>query len=358
MDKEKRIKVLQILGIVTLSLISLHYLNELFSTQLLILKTAINAIVLPFGIALFISYLLEPIMMQLEKWLKLKNRLVNVIMVFLILFVIGGIFLYFVGSIIYEQAVRFLDVDWERIIATVQLFLDQHPALNDTVNSLKQFFSLDETSPLILNFFNILKSITSLILVLVLVPVFLFFLLYEKETVFSGIVSAVPKKYKTHIQVLGKRSNEVIRKYFNGRFLVMFIMSILFTIMFLIFGFSFQKSLFFGFILGFLDIIPYVGSFIGITIPVLYSFTVPDQLLFGDWSFIGLIVVNIIMQGFQGGLLQPYIMGKEVNMHPLLVLSSFIFFGSLFGVSGIILAIPITGIIKVTFAYFKETNGT
>ena len=196
MSKEKRVKVLQNLGIITLTLISLHYLNELFSTQLLILKTAINAIVLPFGIALFISYLLEPIMIQLELRFKLSNRLLNVVLVFLILIFLSGIFLYFVGSIIYEQAIRFLDVDWERILATVQVFLDQHPALQDAVNSFQQLFSLDQTSPLILNFFNILKSITGLVLVLVLVPVFLFFLLYEKETVFKGNVSVVPVKYK------------------------------------------------------------------------------------------------------------------------------------------------------------------
>ena len=93
MSKEKRVKVLQNLGIITLTLISLHYLNELFSTQLLILKTAINAIVLPFGIALFISYLLEPIMIQLESRFKLSNRLLNVVLVFLILIFLSGIFL-------------------------------------------------------------------------------------------------------------------------------------------------------------------------------------------------------------------------------------------------------------------------
>ena len=81
-------------------------------------------------------------------------------------------------------------------------------------------------------------------------------------------------------------------------------------------------------------------------LPILYSFTVQDTLLMGEWTFVGLIAVNIILQGIQGNILQPYIMGKEVNMHPLLVLTSFIFFGSLFGITGIILAIPITGIIN------------
>ena len=91
-----------------------------------------------------------------------------------------------------------------------------------------------------------------------------------------------------------------------------------------------------------------------IIIPLLYSLTVPEGLLFGEWTFLAIIAVNFIGQGLQGGIIQPWIMGREVSLHPLLVLSSFIFFGALFGVTGIILAIPITGIIKVTFEYFYE----
>ena len=124
--------------------------------------------------------------------------------------------------------------------------------------------------------------------------------------------------------------------------------------MFFAFGFSFGRAIFFGFVLGFLDIIPYIGSFIGLLLPVLYSFTVQDTLWLGEWTFVGLIVVNGVLQGFQGNILQPYIMGKEVNMHPLLVLVSFIFFGVLFGITGVILAIPITGIIKTSVEYFNE----
>jgi putative permease len=61
-----------------------------------------------------------------------------------------------------------------------------------------------------------------------------------------------------------------------------------------------------------------------------------------------------VLQAFQGNILQPYIMGREVNLHPLLVLTSFIFFGALFGITGIILAIPLTGIIKTSVQYFNE----
>ena len=130
-------------------------------------------------------------------------------------------------------------------------------------------------------------------------------------------------------------------------------MIIIFSIMFYVLGFGI-RSLFFGFFLGFLDIVPYVGGFIGMLFPILYSFTISDQLMFNEFAFVAIIVGNFAGQFFQGNILQPIIMGREVNLHPLLVLSSFIFFGALFGMTGIILAIPITGIIKTSFEYFGE----
>jgi putative permease len=356
MTAEKRIRILQNLGILTLVLVSMFYLNELFHPQLVVFRTAVNAIVLPFGIALFLSYLVEPLMRLLERHIKVKNRLLNVIVVFAILMITILVFLYFVGSIIYEQAINFFENDWDNILAWVTDFIERNPSIQQAYESLRDYISFENATPLIFNVVNIARSIGSFVLVVVLIPVFLFFLLKEKETIFEGIVSVIPHKYQHDLRILGERANDVIQKYFNGRFLVMLIMSIAFTILFMIFGFNFQRSLFFGFTLGFLDIIPYIGSVIGIALPILYSFTIPEEMLFGEWTFVGLIAVNMVLQGLQANVLQPYIMGKEVNMHPLLVLTSFIFFGSLFGITGVILAIPITGIIKASAQYFREKN--
>ena len=356
MKDKRRLKTLQNIGIITLVLISLYYTNELFGQQISVFKTAVNAIVLPFGIALFLSYLLAPLMSLLEKKLKIKYRLLNVIIVFILVLLALVGFGYFVGITIYEQGVSFVENDWDGILDWVSNTINNNPSLQNAYESISSYITFDNASPIIFNVVNIVRSFGSIILVIVLIPVFLFFLLMEKNTIFEGIISVIPKKYKLHIRELGTRANIVIQKYFNGRFLSMFIMSIVFTIMFWIFGFSFERSLFFGFTLGFLDIIPYIGGFIGLLIPILYSFTVQDTLLLEQWTFVGLIIANAVLQGFQGNILQPYIMGKEVNLHPLLVLSSFIFFGALFGITGIILAIPITGIIKTTAQYFKELN--
>jgi putative permease len=353
MTKEKRIKVLHYLSMATLSVIFLYYINQLFESQLSVLKSAITAIVLPFGIALFISYLLSPIIALLERYTPIKKRLLSVVIVLTLSVVVLGLFGYFIGDIFVQQAQSFFVNDF----ANIRIWIEEVALENSTVQTVYDQIMIqfqENDIPVFTNIVNILKSTVAIITVIVLVPVFLFFLLQDKKTIFLGIVKTIPLKYQSHAKELGARANDVIQKYFSGRFLSILIMSVIFTIMFMSFGFSFQRSLFFGFLLGFLDIIPYIGGFIGILLPILYSFTISDALFLGSYTFIGLLIANIILQAFQGNILQPYIMGKEVNLHPLLVLSSFVFFGALFGIAGVILAIPITGIIKTSVIYYKE----
>jgi len=353
-SESKRIKTLQNLGIVTLALVSLYYINILFERQIDVALAAINSILIPFGIALFISYLLAPIVNVIESKFRIKYRLVTIFIVFLLVVLVAIIFVFFIGRIIYFQGTSFFENDLDNIVVWVQTTIENNPYLQETYDDISKYITFENASPFIFNVVNIVRSIGSFTVIIVLIPVFLFFLLRDKQGIFEGIVSVVPKKYKPHINELGQRANIAIQKYFGGRFLSMFIMSILNTIMFLVLGFNIQYSLFFGFMLGFLDIVPYIGPFIGLLIPILYSFTIQGNLLLGFWTFAGIIGVNAVLQGIQGNILQPYIMGKEVNLHPLLVLTSFIFFGALFGIVGVILAIPITGTIKTTVEYFNE----
>jgi len=353
MASEKRIKILQILGIITLVLLSLKYLNELFGPQFHLLFSAINTIVFPLGVALFISYLLAPIVAILEKKFKIPYRWLSIAIVFTFMSLAFGLFVVLIGDLIYSQGVVFFSQDWVAITAQVDKFIADNAEFQTTYDNIKEYLSFENISPLFFNVVDIVRGVTGLLVSVVLIPVFLFFLLHDKTKIFEGIISVVPKKNQYHIRELGKRADVVIEKYFNGKFIMMLIMSIIFSIMFYVLGFGI-RSLFFGFFLGFLDIVPYVGGFIGMLFPILYSFTISDQLMFNEFAFVAIIVGNFAGQFFQGNILQPIIMGREVNLHPLLVLSSFIFFGALFGMTGIILAIPITGIIKTSFEYFGE----
>lgn len=353
MTKSKREKTLQTLGIITLSLVSLYYLNQLFGDQLSLLWRAANTILLPFGIALFISYLLNPIVNFLESKFKIPKRTYTIAIVFILMIAAIGLFGLIVGTIIVSQAEIFVNTDWESILTQIETFVAENEFLQDSYDDIAQYLNFESAAPVLVDIFSVVQGTISFIVAIVLTPVFLVFLLNDKDTIFKGILWMLPKQFQKDVVELAKRANDVTEKYFNGRFLSMFIMSIFFTIVFTIFGFGLDKAIFFGFTLGFLDIIPYIGGFVGILLPILYSFTITDSVMFGQWAFVAIIIINMIAQFVQGNILQPYIMGKEVNLHPLLVLSSFIFFGALFGITGVILAIPITGTIKATLEYYR-----
>ncbi len=226
MKNERRIKILQYLGIFVLALLALKYINDLFSTQVEVLFYSINIIVLPFSIALFISYLLSPLMNLLENRVKIKSRLVIVLIVFFIMILVISAFGYFVGKIIYEQAVVFIDRDWANIITFVEGYIEDNDTFAMFYDWVNQFITFDNASPILINIFNVFRSITSIVLITILVPVFLFFLLHDRNRIFKGILSTIPERFQDHVEELGKRANIVIEKYFNGRFISMFIMSI------------------------------------------------------------------------------------------------------------------------------------
>ena len=206
MKNEKRIKILQILGIITLTLLSLKYLNDLFGSQLNILFSAINTIVFPLGVALFISYLLSPIVEFIDKKLKVPYRWLSISIVFIGMGAAFLLFVYLIGDLIYTQAVEFFSNDWDNIVDYIDAFIEDNDEFQAVYDSVKEYMSFDNLSPIFFNVVGILKGLTGLLVSIVLIPVFLFFLLNDKSKIFEGIISVVPKKYQFHIRELGKRA--------------------------------------------------------------------------------------------------------------------------------------------------------
>ncbi len=315
---------------------------------------AATSIILPFSIALFISYLMAPLFQLLEKKFKQPNRFLNTIIIFGGVGILLFFFLRFAGTMIYEQGRIFIENDWPNVQNAILSFVDSSPFFRDIYNRVTEIFTIESIAEMELDVFAVFQSVTNIIITIVLVPVFLFFILNDRDKIYEGVIIMFPKKTRTHAINLLNRANAVITQYFNGRFITMFIMAIVFTVMFFVLGFR-ERSFLFGFMLGFFDIVPYVGPFIAMILPVLYSLT-DDTLRFGEFAPVVITLSVIVGQIIQNNVAQPLIMGKETKIHPLLVLSAFVFFGYLFGVVGIILAIPITGMIRTTYHYFLELH--
>ncbi len=350
----KQIRWLVFLAIVAMILLIMVLLNVLFEPWLNRFSQAATAIILPFSIALFISYLLAPVFQLLERKFKQPNRLINTIIVFAGVVLLLIFFGRYAGNLVYEQGVNFIENDWPIVKASIADFVANYPFLQSIYDRLAEALTWENLQDLELDIFAVFQSVTNIIITIVLVPVFLFFILNDRDRIYESIIVLFPQKVRPHMIELLKRANKVTTQYFNGRFITMFFMAIIFTIALFILGFK-ERSILFGFMLGFFDVVPYVGPFIAMILPVLYSLT-DETLMFGQYAPFAIAITVIVGQMIQNNVAQPLIMGRETKIHPLLVLSAFVFFGYLFGVVGIILAIPITGMIRTTIDYLKELN--
>jgi putative permease len=112
-----------------------------------------------------------------------------------------------------------------------------------------------------------------------------------------------------------------------------------------------------------MTIIPYIGAWISLLVPIIFLFTEhleiqvinPGQMIY-IYAIIVVLLIYLIEQLLEGSVIQPYVMNKQVHIHPLVVISSLVFFGGIFGFIGVLLAVPLAGLLRALFQYVHELN--
>lgn len=340
-----------IFSLLTLGLLGLiGWVIPVFSERMVVAFLSIFA---PFLIAVFLRYLVLPIDQLLIRF-KVESSLARSLIVVLLL--VGGtlVLLLNLGNLIFIQARLFIENDWPEILLLIEANAEEFALVDAIYSFLSEQLSFDSLINLPLSIYSVFESVTSFILTVVLTPIYLFFIVKEGPRIWSGIVNFLPSTWKKDVQAIGVEADQVIRQYFKGRFILILILAGMSTVGFFILGFQ-ARSILFGLILGILDIVPFVGPLIGVALPLLYSLT-DSTLLFGSFAPLAVVIVSVGSQMIQGNLIQPFIMSKETNIHPLLVLSALLFFGYLLGVVGIILAIPLVGTMVAVRRYYQTQN--
>ncbi|NNE77615.1 MAG: AI-2E family transporter, partial [Pricia sp.] len=109
---------------------------------------------------------------------------------------------------------------------------------------------------------------------------------------------------------------------------------------------------FWGFLAGFLEIVPYVGTTIGGILPVFYMLMVSDTL----WQPLAVIGLYILVQQIEGNIISPNIMGPSIKINPMFIILGLFVGGIVWGISGMILALPILAVSKEIFRSFDATE--
>ncbi len=183
-------------------------------------------------------------------------------------------------------------------------------------------------------------------------PVYLAFFLMARSTKLNSrdILPFLKEETRQDVVYLAREFIGIVVSFFRGQLLIALLQGILFALGFSLVGLSYGLIL--GLLLGFLNIIPYLGSMVGLGICLPLSFLQEGG---GFSKTVGVIVVFVVVQLIEGYLLTPKIMGDRTGLHPMAIMIAIFFWGSaLGGITGMILAIPLTAFLVVFWRLVKE----
>jgi len=306
----------------------------------------IKNIILPFFIAFVLAYILEPVVKFFERFFKKRQYAVFItsVLVISVLIILFRITFPFIEKEISELALKMPD-----IIST----------LENRLNEFSEKFSYlpDEIKPNFENIKNlIVKYIEKLDFVkvfdsvvfqlgnIILIPVILLYFLVDYEKIIKRLRNFLVKKEKIHFKNYLGKLNQYFSKYIKTTILVILLIVMTSTIVFTFIGLDYP--LFFGIIVGITNIIPYIGPYVGGAFPVIYAITTDGG------KTLAVLISIIAIQIVESSLITPYLHSKHSQTHPLLIILSLSVCGALFGVLGLIFAVPFLKFIEITLYYY------
>ena len=311
----------------------------------------------PILVAIVLAYMLEGLVQHLMK-ITTATRHFSVIVVFLLFLIISILTLFMLLPLLLDQLTLLVKSLPEIFNKSKQLILglyDENEYIpKDYINNI--FLGLQgETSKVGNSIFTFSLAsaggLFAIIVYAILVPIMIFFMLFDKEIINSWIARFFPKKLE-----LTRRAylelNLKIGNYIRCKFIEIMIVWISSFILFFSLGLNY--SLLLSFLCGLSVIIPYVGM-IAVTIPIIL-------VAYFQWAlgseFWYVIIGHLLIQAVDGNVVVPILFSDAVNIHPFAILLSILFFGSVWGIWGVFFAIPLAVLISTILNVWPERPAT
>lgn len=191
---------------------------------------------------------------------------------------------------------------------------------------------------------DFLLSIFSRIINIILIPILAFYFLKDAKKFKNMLISTVPKFCRQEVISAANGINEVLSGFIRGQLIVAVLMGILTTISLLILKVEFAVVV--GMVAGLTNIIPYFGPIIGTILAIIFA------SLGGVRKVLWVIFIFLIIHQIESGIISPRIISQNVGIHPVVIILSLIIAGKFFGIFGLLIAVPMVGIVKVIGEHF------
>ncbi len=349
------------IGYAIIILLLIIYLATLVDFIFVPFFTIIKAIFPPLIIGGVFYYLCRPLVNLLD------SKMPRTLAIFIVLLMIVGLMtlaVLFVGPILQDQVQKLIDnapemgKELQGIIENLQQ--------NEWILNLQNngSFSMDEMTNYVseniyallsaigANLLNIVLFLTSIIIILVIVPFVLFYLLKDGRSISRGILTYIPTKHREEGENILRDMDKAISSYVQGQIFVSFCVGVLAYIAYLIIGLEY--SLLLAIVAMVTNIIPVIGPFIGTFPAVIVGF------MHSPLTALWVVLAIIIVQQIESNLISPQVMGKQLDVHPLTIILLLLAASQIAGLIGLILAVPTYAILKVfakhTYRLIKLRN--
>ena len=193
---------------------------------------------------------------------------------------------------------------------------------------------------------NFFGAVATIFVAIITMPFILFYLLKDGKNLAPYLMKFLPVKMrKPTLKVLAE-VNDQVSSYIRGQLTVAFAVAIMFMIGFSVIGLDYAVTL--GIAAGFLNLIPYLGSFLAM-IPAVFL-----GIVSGPALLIKVLIVFAIEQTVEGRFISPLVLGSQLSIHPVTILVVLLTSGKLFGIVGVILGIPVYAAAKVIITHIFE----
>jgi predicted PurR-regulated permease PerM len=327
---------------------------------LIAIFVSIRIILVPLLCSLALAYLLAPIVNWFERrgWSRISSVLLAmtaaaVILVLVLIFVVPGVW----GQLmkIYEMATKLINdpEPFDNLLLKIQLLSPKfYDFVKPKIGSLVQSINPERIMDLGLSWLQSglfrLVNLTTSLFDLMLIPFLVYYFLADYGAMHSRVERLIPPRYREITSNLIGQISNVLSSYVRSQLLIGVMMGLLYSLGFAILRVPLALTI--GMLAGVLNFIPYLGTLIGLALSLL--FLVLNEA--GIGRLLGVLVVFIIVQIIEGYYLTPRLIGSRLHLHPLWVLTGLLIGGNLFGLVGVILAVPVIAIAKVLLGFIED----
>ena len=355
----KAITVFLVCLLIGLNLLVLSKISFIFTPII----EFISVIMLPVILAGLLYYLLNPLVDLMEK--RKINRLVAITIVFVLITVLliwglavvipnlqAQIVSFFRNMPSYlKQSKKIIDDLLDSRLS--EEFRPQIEQVTENISSQLTTWASNFSARAVNWASHFVSAASQVIVAVIIMPFILFYLLRDGKNLKGYITQFLPKKLREPAGQVLSDVNSQLANYVRGQITVAIIVAFMFMILFKIIGLRYGVTL--AVVAGVLNLVPYLGSFLAM-LPALVL-----GLIAGPVMLLKVIIVFIVEQTIEGRFVSPLILGSQLSIHPITILFVLLTSGSMFGIWGVLLGIPVYASAKVVitaiFKWYKVVSG-